>query len=78
LSESITPFTDGLTRLDPANLTAGALAGLNGEVSRQAAMMAYNNDFHLMLVLTLCAIPLVVLLRPASSGTKQDTSAVLE
>jgi DHA2 family multidrug resistance protein len=39
------------------------LAALNATVSEQAAMIAYNNDFKLMMVLTLCAIPLVMLLR---------------
>ena len=28
-------------------------------------MIAYINDFQLMLLLTLCAVPLVFLLRPA-------------
>jgi DHA2 family multidrug resistance protein len=40
-----------------------ALAVLNEAVTRQAAMIAYGNDFKLMLVLTLAAIPLVLLLR---------------
>jgi len=31
----------------------------------QAAMLAYNNDFKLLLALTLCAIPAVLLLRGA-------------
>ena len=41
------------------------LAGLNATVTKQAAMIAYNNDFKLMLVLSLAAIPLVFLLRNA-------------
>ncbi len=40
-----------------------ALAGLNATVTEQAAMIAYNNDFTLMMVLSLAAIPLVLLLR---------------
>jgi DHA2 family multidrug resistance protein len=40
-----------------------ALAGLNATVTEQAAMIAYNNDFKLMMVLSLAAIPLVLLLR---------------
>ena len=39
------------------------LAGLNATVTEQAAMIAYNNDFQLMMVLSLAAIPLVLLLR---------------
>ncbi|MDR2215697.1 MAG: DHA2 family efflux MFS transporter permease subunit [Nevskiaceae bacterium] len=78
LGERVTPFADGLAGLDAGSVAAaGDLAGVNAEVTRQAAMMAYNNNFHLMLVLTLCAIPLVVLLRPATAGPK-DTNAVME
>jgi DHA2 family multidrug resistance protein len=39
------------------------VAGLNATVTEQAAMIAYNNDFKLMLLLSLAAIPLVFLLR---------------
>jgi MFS transporter, DHA2 family, multidrug resistance protein len=39
------------------------LAELNATVTEQAAMIAYNNDFKLMMVLSLAAIPFVVLLR---------------
>jgi DHA2 family multidrug resistance protein len=39
------------------------MAGLNATVTEQAAMIAYNNDFKLMLLLSLAAIPLVFLLR---------------
>jgi DHA2 family multidrug resistance protein len=40
------------------------LALLNTEVSRQAAMIAYVDDFKLMLILTLCVIPLLWLIKP--------------
>jgi DHA2 family multidrug resistance protein len=43
------------------------LAGLNATVTEQAAMIAYNNDFKLMMVLSLAAIPLVFLLRKGSA-----------
>ena len=39
------------------------LARMNAMVTRQAAMIAYNDDFKLMLVLTLITIPLVAFLR---------------
>ena len=39
------------------------LAGLNATVTEQAAMIAYNNDFKLMMLLSLAAVPLVFLLR---------------
>ena len=40
-------------------------------------MIAYNNDFKLMMVLTLCAIPLVVLLR-SGKATKSNQPVVIE
>jgi DHA2 family multidrug resistance protein len=67
LAEHITPFGDALNAVSSQTVfTAAGLAGIDASVTRQAAMIAYNNDFKLMLVLTLCAIPLVVLLRPAA------------
>ena len=47
-------------------LPAGtALALANAEINRQAAFIAYIDDFYLMMWVTLAAIPLVLLLRPA-------------
>jgi len=64
LGEQITPYNDVLHTQSPTALsTTHGLAMLNHSVNDQAAMIAYNNDFKLMMVLTLCAIPLVLLLR---------------
>ena len=64
LAEQITPYNDVLRSQSPTALsTTHGLAMLNHSVNEQAAMIAYNNDFKLMMVLTLCAIPLVLLLR---------------
>ncbi len=64
LGEQITPYNDVLHAQSPTALsTTHGLAMLNHSVNDQAAMIAYNNDFKLMMVLTLCAVPLVLLLR---------------
>ncbi len=43
---------------------------LNAEINRQAAMIAYLDDFRLMMILTIVALPLVLLLkRPAQKAT---------
>jgi DHA2 family multidrug resistance protein len=64
LGEQITPYNDVLHSQSLTALpTTHGLAMLNHSVNDQAAMIAYNNDFKLMMVLTLCAIPLVLLLR---------------
>ncbi len=44
--------------------TAAGLAALNAELTRQAAAIAYLDDFVLMMFVTLAAVPLVLLLRP--------------
>jgi DHA2 family multidrug resistance protein len=62
--------------LSPA--TAGGLGMINAEVSRQAAMMAYLDDFRFMLALTLLALPLLLLIRkakPASSKAQGELDA---
>ena len=40
---------------------------LDAEINRQALMIAYIDDFHLMMIISLCAIPLLLLLRKGRS-----------
>lgn len=60
---------------DPTTL-AGA-AALNVEVSRQAAVIAYVNDFWLLMVLTVLALPLVYFLRVVP-GAAPPPGAIVE
>ena len=39
-------------------------------------MLAYNNDFKLMMVLTFCAVPLVALLRRAKAVKTRDAGGM--
>ena len=48
--------------------TPGGLAALNVEVTRQAAMVAYTDDFRLMMLIALLSLPLLLLLREARAG----------
>ncbi|MET0533173.1 MAG: DHA2 family efflux MFS transporter permease subunit [Steroidobacter sp.] len=69
LVEHITPY-DLMTRTHPmfdASTTQG-LQAIDGLVTRQAALIAYNNDFKLLLILTLAVTPLVFFLRRAHGG----------
>jgi MFS transporter, DHA2 family, multidrug resistance protein len=74
----------GVMASDPlvTSLTGGAtdtLAAIaDGLVNQQAAMIAYLNDFKLMMVLTACALPLVLLLkRPKGAApAKADPDAM--
>jgi len=45
------------------------LATINSEVTRQAATLAYLQDFRLMMFITLAAIPLILLLRAPAQHT---------
>jgi MFS transporter, DHA2 family, multidrug resistance protein len=45
--------------------TPGGMAALNAEVTRQAAMVAYIDDFKLIMLIALASIPLLLLLREA-------------
>jgi DHA2 family multidrug resistance protein len=78
LAEQVTPYGAGLHALPHAALSsAGGLARINALVSSQAAMIAYNNDFKLMMVLTLCAVPLVALLK-AGQAARAEEPVVIE
>lgn len=48
--------------------TPSGLAVINDEVTRQASMIAYVNDFWLMLIMTLLVIPLLLLIRPPKTS----------
>jgi len=64
-------LTEKITIANPEALSSLATpqgaALLNNEITRQASMIAYVDDFWLMLILTLCVLPLLLLIRPAAS-----------
>lgn len=50
-------------------LTQNAMAAFNGVINRQASMLAYLDDFRLMLVITVACSPLILLMRtPKAKG----------
>jgi DHA2 family multidrug resistance protein len=55
--------------------TPHGLAALNAEVTRQAAMVAYIDDFKLMMLIALASIPLLLLLREARRRPPQSAAA---
>jgi DHA2 family multidrug resistance protein len=57
--------------------TASGQAALNAEVTRQASVIAYINDFKLMMIVALLSIPLVLLLRKPR-GPAPDGAAAIE
>jgi MFS transporter, DHA2 family, multidrug resistance protein len=72
LAEHISPFGGQLRHADAFSVTdPGAAAALNAMVTQQAQMIAYNNDFKALLVLTIAVLPLLLLL----SAGKNRSSA---
>lgn len=74
LGDGLTPFREALTepwlpRLWDWTTMTGAVA-LDGEVTRQALMLAYLSDFRLMMYLTLLAMPLLLLLRASGAPAR--------
>jgi MFS transporter, DHA2 family, multidrug resistance protein len=55
--------------------TPSGMAALNAEVTRQAAMVAYVDDFKLIMLISLASIPLLLLLRAAPRQPPPATAA---
>ncbi len=73
-SSFISPFKDQLMPLMPGPVAANhaTLAQLNEMVNIQALMISYVDDFKLMIIITLCALPLGLILRkPKTQGGPQ-------
>jgi len=67
----------GLTQnFDPANLQG--LWALNEEVTRQAAMVAYIDDFHLMIVIVAICAPMLLIMRPPRAKVEGPAHAYAE
>jgi DHA2 family multidrug resistance protein len=64
LMESVTPFNDALRQagplLDPSTDTGRAL--IDSIVTQQAAIIAYQNDFKMLMVFTIAMMPLLLLI----------------
>lgn len=82
LAEHITPYNLNHTaytasHINPTSITG--LAALDGMITNQSAMIAYIDDFKLMMVITIAVIPLLFLLRrPAVRKPDPQHAAVME
>jgi MFS transporter, DHA2 family, multidrug resistance protein len=75
LAEQVTPFNQAMAdpaaaMLDPSTDTGRAL--LENLITQQAAIIAYANDFKLIMLVTLLAFPLVLLLRTKPADFAQS------
>lgn len=59
-------------------LTAAGRAALDLVIQKQAAIISYSDDFKLMMILSLAAVPLVLLLRRAMAPAGDDHAIVME
>jgi DHA2 family multidrug resistance protein len=77
LAEHVTPFSPLLHAQFPGGVpTLQRLSALNAQVTEQAAMIAYNDNFKLMFWLSLAAIPLVLLLRKGGAPRSDEAVTV--
>jgi DHA2 family multidrug resistance protein len=61
--------------LDPA--TTAGITSLNGEITRQASMVAYVDDFRLMFIITIACMPMLLLMRrPRQAGGEPLHAAI--
>jgi MFS transporter, DHA2 family, multidrug resistance protein len=78
-------------RIDPANpIVAGAagasfdlsttagLMGLNAEITRQATMVSYLDVFRLLLIISFCCMPMLLLMRPPKTATGEPVHVALD
>ncbi len=83
LADYINPFSLALRQAVEAGTydvtSPQGLATINGEVTRQAATLAYLQDFRLMMFITLAAIPLIFLFRaPAKRTAAAELHATID
>jgi MFS transporter, DHA2 family, multidrug resistance protein len=81
LASAVTSFN--LPAVDPSSLErygdygSAAMLALDGEINRQAAMIAYLDDFKMMMIITICFVPLIFVLKPPKAGAVDTKDMVL-
>jgi MFS transporter, DHA2 family, multidrug resistance protein len=80
LAGHVTPFNDALAQVGPSHVwnmaTTLGRAALNAEVTKQASVVAYANDFKLMMMVALAALPLVFLLKRTKAQPAHAAAAL--
>ncbi|MGN6549810.1 MAG: DHA2 family efflux MFS transporter permease subunit [Pararhizobium sp.] len=75
----LTPFSQNVVNQAPGLITGDptTLAMIDQEVTRQAAMISYVDDFKLMMFVTLAAMPIILFLRKPKHGQGDDHAAAM-
>ena len=55
--------------------TPSGIAALNAEATRQATMVAYIDNFRLMMIIVIISLPLLLLLRRSRPAAPEATAA---
>jgi DHA2 family multidrug resistance protein len=77
LADNIRPDNPAIQHLMPGGgPTSQGLAMMNGMIMRQAALIAYIDNFWLMAILSLCMLPFLLFLRPVKAPSGQPTPAM--
>jgi DHA2 family multidrug resistance protein len=80
LVEHVTPFSDALAMPDVASVidmtTQAGQALLDSIVTKQAAVIAYSNDFKMLMLLSLVALPLILVVGSSRAGRKGNAGHV--
>ena len=78
MGAAINPYNPVLQQSFPAALSGNltALSQLDGLVNLQAAMVSYIDDFKLMMIVTLAAVPLAFILRKPKQAVKRAAPMV--
>jgi DHA2 family multidrug resistance protein len=71
-------FNNGVVQHMLSPSTSGGRAALDQLIQMQASLISYIDDFKLMMILSLAAIPLLLLLRRAESPAASDHAVVME
>ena len=80
LTEGIRPDNPVMARAMPGFdfHSPMAVAAMNGQIDRQAAMVSYVDIYWMLFIVTLCGMPLVLLLRPPRSTPAPDQQMHME
>ncbi len=81
LVQHITPYPQHSPFMESSSMNLLHVSSplvLNGVITHQATMIAYNDDYQLMMIVTLAVIPLLLLLRPAPKSSKGPEPALMD
>ena len=59
-------------------MTDAGRAALDAMITQQAQIIAYIDDFKLLMIVTLAVIPLIMVFKKPPSGTSADHTVVIE